>query len=209
MLKINRRTLLKTLTAAIVLLKIRETVALDNTIQPSPEDAAPDAAGAMSWMNYLENTKSINSPFKIQKFPDNMYAVIQPLDWQPNVDQTALQPVTVPYGFVTDFASIPRIFWSLLSPDDDYAYAAVIHDYLYWNQAQSKHDADLILKHAMQDLDVSPTKTFLIFTAVDKFGQSAWDENKRLKEKGERRILKSLPSNAATKWSEWKNKDVY
>lgn len=208
MFRTNRRTLLKSITAAIVWLNFRSALALD-TVQPSPEDGAPDAAGAMSWMNYLESTKSISSPFKILKFLDNMYAVLQPLDWHPNEDQSALKLVVVPYGFVTDFASIPRIFWSLLNPDDDYAYAAVIHDYLYWDQGRSKHEADLILKYAMQDLDVSPTKAFLIFTAVDKFGHSAWSNNKKLKEKGERRVLKSLPGNAATKWSDWKSKDVY
>jgi hypothetical protein len=40
--------------------------------------------------------------------------------------------IKVPVGFVTDFASIPRAFWSILPPIDNYAKAAVIHDWLYW-----------------------------------------------------------------------------
>ncbi len=41
-------------------------------------------------------------------------------------------PLEVPAGFVTDFASIPRIFWSLLSPTDlRYSKPAVVHDYGY------------------------------------------------------------------------------
>lgn len=41
--------------------------------------------------------------------------------------------VTVPEGFITDGASIPKPFWSLagLKPDGLYRAAAVIHDYFY------------------------------------------------------------------------------
>ena len=39
--------------------------------------------------------------------------------------------ITVAEGSTTDFASIPRILWSLLSPYGLYGKAAVIHDYLY------------------------------------------------------------------------------
>ena len=48
----------------------------------------------------------------------------------------------MPTGFVTDFASIPPIFYSVLRPDGEYAYAAVIHDYLYWTQTRPREDAD-------------------------------------------------------------------
>lgn len=39
--------------------------------------------------------------------------------------------VHVPVGFVTDFASIPRMFWSIMPPEGWYGKAAVLHDYLY------------------------------------------------------------------------------
>lgn len=44
--------------------------------------------------------------------------------------------ITVPKGYVTDLASIPRFIWSLfgLTPDGLYRGAAVVHDYIY-----SKH----------------------------------------------------------------------
>src|SRR5437868_748210 len=43
----------------------------------------------------------------------------------------SVQPIVVPAGFVTDFASIPRAFWSGMSPHGQYSRAAVLHDYLY------------------------------------------------------------------------------
>jgi hypothetical protein len=41
-----------------------------------------------------------------------------------------LDRIYVPRGFVTDFNSIPRIFWRI-APPTEYGEAAVIHDYLY------------------------------------------------------------------------------
>jgi len=38
--------------------------------------------------------------------------------------------ITVPVGFITDFASIPQIFWNILPPFGPYGKAAVIHDAL-------------------------------------------------------------------------------
>jgi len=39
--------------------------------------------------------------------------------------------VNIPIGFKTDFASIPRVFWSLLPPTGWYGKAACVHDFLY------------------------------------------------------------------------------
>lgn len=42
--------------------------------------------------------------------------------------------IIVPAGFVTDFASTPRALWSVLPPTGRYQLAAVVHDFLYWDQ---------------------------------------------------------------------------
>jgi len=42
--------------------------------------------------------------------------------------------VTVPAGFITDFASIPWVFWTILPSWGRYGKAAVIHDWLYQNK---------------------------------------------------------------------------
>lgn len=38
--------------------------------------------------------------------------------------------IRVPEGFITDGASVPRLFWLLLPPWGEYGQAAVLHDYL-------------------------------------------------------------------------------
>jgi hypothetical protein len=38
--------------------------------------------------------------------------------------------VLIPKGYVTDGASVPRIFWSIFPPWGVYGQAAIVHDYL-------------------------------------------------------------------------------
>ena len=40
--------------------------------------------------------------------------------------------IQVDLGFVTDFASVPRILWWALPKWSVYGNASVIHDWLYW-----------------------------------------------------------------------------
>ena len=89
--------------------------------------------------------------------------------------------MTVPAGFVTDLASIPRIFWSLLRPDGLYAYAAIVHDHLYWTQSTTKETADTVLKFGMEDFKVDSVTVNTIYEAVNLFGGPAWEQNKKLK----------------------------
>lgn len=59
--------------------------------------------------------------------------------------------ITVPKGFITDFASIPRFLWSVLPPAGGYGKAAVVHDYLYRTPgAWTRGEADAVLKEAME-----------------------------------------------------------
>jgi hypothetical protein len=62
--------------------------------------------------------------------------------------------ITVPAGFETDLASIPRPFWAIpgFSPFDRIARPAVLHDKLYTDGAKmglTRRDADDILAAAM------------------------------------------------------------
>ncbi|CAG9932833.1 conserved protein of unknown function [Candidatus Nitrotoga arctica] len=124
--------------------------------------------------------------------------------WRPNYGQS-FKPVSVPEGFVTDLTSIPRVFWQVLRPEGRYAYAAVVHDYLYWSQVRSREESDLILKYALADSKVDGIERWAIYQAVDKLGQCAWEKNRRVKANGERRMLAKFPSDLSIGWEEWKN----
>jgi hypothetical protein len=163
------------------------------------------------WLDLAISSKSIDSPLYMGRFKDPIYFLLEPISWSPDfVQASKLAKVTVPKGFVTDLASIPAPFYSWLRPDGSYAYAAIIHDYLYWDQNRPKELADEILKAAMEDLKVERVKIEAIYRAVSDAGQSAWDQNRRLKAGGEKRILKEYPTTAGVSWEEWKNRpDVF
>jgi hypothetical protein len=80
----------------------------------------------------------------------------------------------VPAGFVTDGASVPRIFWSILYPFGSYFPAALIHDYLYSKASDHltavkkiyRKEADLIFLQAMKDVGVGWLTRRTIYRAV-------------------------------------------
>jgi hypothetical protein len=103
--------------------------------------------------------------------------------------------IVVPAGFVTDFASTPRALWSVLPPTGRYQLAAVVHDFLYWDQACQREQADAIFRVAMSESNVKPRERDLMWRAVRQFGQSAWDGNAAAKRAGRPRII---PASAMT-----------
>lgn len=84
--------------------------------------------------------------------------------------------IVVPKGFVTDFASVPKIFWNILPPFGKYTKAAVIHDYLYFTKMFSREDSDGIFLRIMEELEVSWVKRKTIYRAVRMFGWTVWDK---------------------------------
>ena len=137
---------------------------------------------------------------------DYYYTKGNPEVWAPNPGQK-FSRVIVPEGFVTDLASVPQWLWSSgYRPEGPYAYAAIIHDYLYWTQERPRAEADLILKFAMEDSKVSPSSVTKIYEAVHLLGRHAWEQNAKLKKAGEHRILRKFPTDFTITWSEWKKK---
>ncbi len=105
------------------------------------------------------------------------------------------ETITVPSGFVTDLASVPRMMWWLIAPFD-VARAAIIHDLLYktirqyrWNKGDAQ-DSDLVktakiasdkvFLEGMRDADpkVPGYKIYLSWKAVDLFGNGSIVANK-------------------------------
>jgi hypothetical protein len=89
--------------------------------------------------------------------------------------------ITVPAGFLTDGASIPRIFWSIFSPTGSYFEAAVIHDYLYSKASNWYIDramADTIFHDAMKEIGVGWLTRRTIHRAVRLGGWKGYKKSK-------------------------------
>lgn len=78
--------------------------------------------------------------------------------------------ISVPAGFHTDFASIPRLFWMFLPPDGEYTQAAVLHDFMCETKRRSKFRTSQIFKEAMLVLGVKKWVANLMFIAGQWFG---------------------------------------
>lgn len=141
----------------------------------------------------------------VQPFGDWDYFVVRdaPIQWIPNPGQTQ-KGVKVPVGFVSDLASIPRAFWTVLRPTGRHAYAAIVHDYLYWTQERTREEADLIFRFALEDSKVEAAVVTALYQAVRQFGGSAWSNNRRLRGGGECRFISSMPEDFTISWEEWK-----
>ena len=87
--------------------------------------------------------------------------------------------VTVNAGFVTDFASIPRVFWSIIgSPlSGEYATAALIHDALYASEAFSRKECDRLFLVQMEADNVAKWKRTVMYYAVRVGGHFVWKKH--------------------------------
>lgn len=114
-------------------------------------------------------------PVDFRPFVDGRnWIVRQPLVYTIGVSKDA---VTVPSGFVTDFASIPQVFHSLLRQNGNYLLPAVVHDYLYWVQSCTRDQSDQILNLGMIENKVPDVQRIAIYGAVRAAGSFAWSAN--------------------------------
>ena len=107
-------------------------------------------------------------------------------------DQVLVHP-----GFTTDFASIPRLFWIVLPKWGKYGNAAVVHDYLYYDQSRGRSETDRIFFEAMGVLKVSAWQCYPMYWAVRAFGWFAWALNRRKKALGYLKVAAHAPLKAA------------
>jgi len=109
--------------------------------------------------------------------PD-LWTVRAPLVW----DDPVYGHLVVPAGFVTDLASIPRLFRNLpfLDPNGLSRRPAVVHDWLYGSvegRAHGKEFADNFLRAALLSEGASPAVAQTFFLAVHLFGSGPWDDD--------------------------------
>lgn len=109
-----------------------------------------------------------------------LYELMQPFKFA----SEQIGEIEVSAGFQTDFASIPRVAWRYLDPEDPAILrASVVHDSLYSLQGKmpdgteyTREDADIVLKEAMQDSGARWDQVKVAFRMVRLFGGSHWKE---------------------------------
>ena len=84
--------------------------------------------------------------------------------------------ITVPKGYITDFASVPKILRLVAKNHELFNKASILHDFLYETQEYSKEEADIIYKDAMEVFGVTEGRANLYYLVVKFFGHSSWEE---------------------------------
>lgn len=87
-------------------------------------------------------------------------------------EEVTISGVSVPMGFATDGATIPRIFWPLFPPVGEYFLAAAVHDFALiegysWRQAATAFD------QALKEVRVSGWRRKIMVAAVRFYGWAA------------------------------------
>lgn len=108
----------------------------------------------------------------ISHVPDrNKWHVEQSLVYQGVIN------ITVPVGFETDLASIPRVFWLIIPHADKHIVeGAIVHDFIYSGKSDvtSRSVADHFLREACKEMGAPPWYYWTVWAAVRAFGWHAW-----------------------------------
>lgn len=105
---------------------------------------------------------------------DNDAVLLSPLVYQ---SDRLGRIITVPAGFETDYASVPRLPFAYLFFGGIAKKAATLHDYLYRTGLVSRADADATFKEAMLVSDVSGWRAWPMYAGVRAFGWEFYDPN--------------------------------
>ncbi|PAF46347.1 hypothetical protein BKH46_07710 [Helicobacter sp. 12S02634-8] len=77
--------------------------------------------------------------------------------------------ILIPKGFESDGGSIPKIFWWLLSPFENYSKCCILHDYLCTQFHQGKLTrsyCDKIFLEAMESINIKKSTRLALYLAV-------------------------------------------
>lgn len=80
----------------------------------------------------------------------------------------------IPAGYVTDFATTPRLVWPLFPPVGRHNPAALVHDYLYDNKLGTRRHADEVFLRVMLEYGVNLASAYIMFYAVRIGGRKWW-----------------------------------
>lgn len=153
-------------------------------------------------------TARITGAFRVEEVPGRSregracVVLLEPLEYHVG-DADSAEVITVPAGFETDFASIPRGLWNLFPPLGPWGRPAIIHDFLYatggegWFQppggnrrkwitgpirpdftasVYTRKEADQIFREAMGVVEppVPAWRREIMYRAVRLGGKSGW-----------------------------------
>lgn len=117
------------------------------------------------------------TPLVAEHLPSGRWRLKSPLKYQSLIVEWI---VSVPKGFETDFASVPRLPLAYLLAGDTAHEAAVVHDFLYSSGICPRQEADAIFFEAIGVLDEPGWRRWAMWSAVRAGGGAAWRKYRKL-----------------------------
>ena len=111
------------------------------------------------------------SPLQVEELADNRHKLLVPLVYQSDV---AGRTFTVPAGFVTDYASVPRVIFAYWIAGGTANEAAVVHDFLYQSHQTEKRLADRVFLEAALVTGNPRWRAYAMYQAVKWFSGTSY-----------------------------------
>lgn len=88
--------------------------------------------------------------------------------------------IFIPAGFISDFASVPRLFWGIIPPHGRTASACIVHDYLYEAKPikATRRQVDLYWKSLLQQCNIPRWQVNVMYAYVRLLGWYTWKKSK-------------------------------
>ena len=126
------------------------------------------------WINGPLSKVNVSS---VKSVGDTTWVLLEDFEWH---------GIIVPCGFTTDFASIPRPFWSFINPAGRIKPAALVHDFLYSKQGiltdrtLTRIECDNEFLKIMKVIGMGWFKRQAAYQSVKWFGWIAWNKKRSL-----------------------------
>lgn len=118
------------------------------------------------------------TPLRVEQLSDDEWLLFRPLVYS---SDRLKRIITVPRGFVTDFASVPRLPFIFWLAGGKATKAAVVHDFLYRKSGVTRADADHVFAEAMAVTGQAAWRRGLMWAGLRIGGWAAYKraENER------------------------------
>lgn len=107
------------------------------------------------------------SPLEVERISNDSWRLLLPLVYDSALKKNTIY---VPKGFITDFASVPRIPLVYTWVGNKGHRAAVIHDHLYRRGKENRSVCDAIFREALALDDVGFAARWAMWLGVRSFG---------------------------------------
>jgi hypothetical protein len=126
----------------------------------------------------IPNEMRFTAPLDVRQVGSDKWMTLRAFSFYVTHDHKEV--ITVPNGFITDFASVPPVARWLIPKSGRHNQAAVLHDFLYQNlrnkwkdwdgKKYTRKECDEHFLEAMRILGVNWLKRYTMYRAVRRFG---------------------------------------